>query len=121
MSGIATASVLTALPAHEHDWRLRDTEDVDGVWASAAANMSTYILLAERAAAYRADPEVQAAFTASRVLELSEPTLAAGETLTDLLADRSAFEDVDADALAEAGYAFVALNQLAVEHALGAR
>src|SRR6478752_4342084 len=107
-------------PRH-FDYKPSRTEGFDGVWASARANMATYLLLAERAAAYRADPEVQAAFAASRVLELSEPTLAAGETLADLLADRSAYEDVDVDALAEAGYAFVALNQLAVEHALGAR
>ena len=107
-------------PRH-FDYKPSRTEDVDGVWDSAAANMSTYILLAERAAAYRSDPDVQAAFAASRVLELAQPTLGEGETLADLLADRSAYENVDADALAEAGYAFVALNQLAVEHALGAR
>ena len=35
------------------------TEDIDGVWVSAAANMRTYLLLKERAAAFRADPEVQ--------------------------------------------------------------
>src|SRR6478735_6632251 len=107
-------------PRH-FDYKPSRTEDVDGVWDSAAANMSTYILLAERAAAYRSDPDVQAAFAASRVLELAQPTLGEGETLADLLADRSAYENVDADALAEAGYAFVALNQLAVEHALGGR
>ena len=49
-----------------------------GVWDSAAANMSTYLLLKERAQAFRADPEVQAAFEESGVLELSQPTLAEG-------------------------------------------
>ncbi len=107
-------------PRH-FDYKPSRTEDYDGVWASAAANMSTYLLLKDRAAAYRADPEVQAAIAASRVLELAEPTMAPGETLADLLADHTAYEDVDPDAIAEAGYAFVALNQLAVEHALGAR
>ena len=51
----------------------------------------------------------------------AQPTLAAGETVADLLADESAFEDFDADKAAEHSYAFVHLNQLAVEHALGAR
>ena len=71
--------------------------------------------------AFRADPEVQAALAASRVGELAQPTLDAGETYADLLADRSAYEDFDADAVAREGYGFVRLNQLAVEHLLGAR
>lgn len=83
--------------------------------------MATYILLKERAAAYREDPEVKAAWEASGVTELAQPTIGEGETLDDLLADRSVFEDADPDALAERHYAFVKLNQLAVEHALGAR
>ena len=91
------------------------------MWASAAANMSTYILLKERAQAFRADPEVQAALEASKVFELAQPTLGEGETLADLLADRSAYEDLDVDAVADRGFHFVHLNQLALEHALGAR
>ena len=50
-----------------------------------------------------------------------EPTLAAGESIDHLLADRSAFEDFNADAVGEKGYGFVRLNQLALEHLLGAR
>ena len=46
-------------PRH-FDYKPLRTEDIDGVWASAAANMRTYLLLKERAAAFRADPEVQA-------------------------------------------------------------
>ncbi len=107
-------------PRH-FDFKPSRTEDMDGVWASAAANMSTYLLLKERALAYRADPEVQAAFEASRVGELSQPTLGEGESLADLLANPAAFEDFDVEGVAEAGYAFVALNQLGVEHALGGR
>ncbi len=91
------------------------------MWASAAANMRTYLLLKERALAFRADPAVQAALFASRVPELATPTLAAGESLAGLLADRSAYEDFDPDAAAAQGYAFAQLDQLAVEHALGAR
>ncbi len=92
------------------------------MWESAAANMRTYQLLKERAAAFRADPEVQEALAAAKVLELSEPTLNAGESYDDLLADRSAYEDFDADAyLGGKGFGFVRLQQLATEHLLGAR
>jgi xylose isomerase len=107
-------------PRH-FDYKPSRTEDMDGVWASAAANMSTYLLLKERAAAFRADPEVVEALAASKVGELSTPTLNDGEGYEEFLADRSAFEDVDVDAVAARGFAFVRLNQLAVEHLLGAR
>jgi xylose isomerase len=55
------------------------------------------------------------------VFELGEPTLAAGESTADLLADAGAFETFDADKAAERSFAFVRLNQLAIEHLLGAR
>jgi len=93
-------------PRH-FDYKPSRTEDMTGVWASAAANMRTYLLLKERAAAFHADPEVVEAMAASRVGELREPTIAPGETYDDLLADRSAFEDFDADAVGQAGYGFV--------------
>jgi len=107
-------------PRH-FDYKPSRTEDITGVWASAAANMRTYLLLKERAAAFRADPEVAEALEASRVAELGQPTLAPGETYADLLADRSAYEDFDPDAFAQRGYGFVRLNQLALEHLLRAR
>jgi xylose isomerase len=107
-------------PRH-FDYKLLRTEDMDGVWASAAANMRTYLLLKERAAAFRADPEVQEALAAARVPELAQPTLGEVESYEDLLADRSAFEDFDADAAGARGYGFVRLNQLLLEHLLGAR
>jgi xylose isomerase len=97
------------------------TEDIDGVWASAAANMRTYLLLKQRAKAFRADPEVQAALTASRVPELAVPTLGEGESYADLLADRSAWEEFDVDRAANQGYGYARLDQLAIEHLLGAR
>ncbi len=56
-------------PRH-FDYKPLRTEDIDGVWVSAAANMRTYLLLRERAAVYRADPEVQSALAESKVLEL---------------------------------------------------
>jgi xylose isomerase len=90
------------------------------VWKSAAANMRMYRLLKDRAAAFRADPEVQAALAAARVDELSKPTLNAGETATQVLADDS-IAKFDVDAAGEKGYGFVHLQQLAVEHLMGAR
>jgi xylose isomerase len=107
-------------PRH-FDYKPLRTEDADSVWVSAAANMRTYLLLKERAAAFRADPEVREAMAASKILELAEPTLAAGETHADLLADRSAFEDYDYDAAGRQGYGYHHLDQLALEHLLGAR
>ncbi|MBG0567654.1 xylose isomerase [Actinoplanes aureus] len=107
-------------PRH-FDYKPSRTEDYDGVWESAKANIRMYLLLKERAKAFRADPEVQAALAASKVAELGAPTLNPGETYTDLLADRSAFEDFDADAAGAQGYGFVKLNQLAIEHLIGAR
>ncbi len=107
-------------PRH-FDYKPLRTEDADGVWASAAANMQTYLLLKERAKAYRADPEVQEALAASFADQLTTPTRGDGESLDDLLADRSAFEDFDADAAGQVGYGYVRLSQLAVEHLLGAR
>ena len=107
-------------PRH-FDYKPSRTEDFSGVWASAAANMRTYLLLKERAKAFRADPEVAEALAASRVAELAQPTLAPGESYADLLADRSAFEDFDADAAGKRGLHAVRLNQLALEHVLGAR
>jgi xylose isomerase len=108
-------------PRH-FDYKPSRTEDETGVWDSAAANMRTYLLLKERAAAFRADPEVQEALVASRVPELATPTLGAGETYDDLLADRASFEDFDPEPYFNGkGFGFVRLQQLATEHLLGAR
>ncbi|SNT05633.1 xylose isomerase [Geodermatophilus pulveris] len=107
-------------PRH-FDYKPLRTEDLDGVWTSAAANMRTYLLLRERARAFRADPEVAEALAAARVPELARPTLADGESPADLLADRSAFEEFDADAAGRRPGGQVRLAQLAVEHLLGAR
>jgi xylose isomerase len=107
-------------PRH-FDYKPSRTEDYTGVWESAKANMRMYLLLKERAESFRADPEVQAALEASKVLELSTPTLAAGETYTDLLNDRGSFEDYDVDAAGAQGYHFVRLHQLAIDHLLRAK
>ena len=108
-------------PRH-FDYKPSRTEDETGVWDSAKANIQTYLLLKERAAAFRADPEVQEALAAAKVTELAQPTLNEGETVADLVADRSAFEDFAPDEYFGAkGFGFVRLQQLATEHLLGAR
>jgi len=107
-------------PRH-FDYKPSRTEDINGVWDSAAACMRMYLLLKERADAYRNDPEVQEALATAGVPTLAEPTLAPGETLADLQADAAAFEDFDPDEVGRRGFGFVRLNQLAVDHLLGAR
>ena len=112
-------------PAYEgprhFDYKPLRTEDAEGVWVSAAANMTTYLLLKERAAAYRADPEVQEALAASGAADLARPTLGETESWSELLADRNAFEDFNADAAGRRGWGYVRLDQLAIEHLLNAR
>ena len=108
-------------PRH-FDYKPSRTEDESGVWDSVQANMRNYLLLKERAAAFRADPEVQAALEAAKVTELERPTLNPGETVEAIKADRTAWEDFDADAYLDGkGFGFVRLQQLATEHLLGAR
>jgi len=105
-------------PRH-FDYKPSRTENEVGVWDSARANMETYRLLARKAAAYRADSRVQEAFAHSGVFELGQSTLGEGESVADLLADRSAYEDFDVDAAANRDFGFVRLNQLALEHLIG--
>ncbi|MEV0948279.1 xylose isomerase [Rhodococcus sp. NPDC049939] len=104
------------------DYKPSRTEDMTGVWESAAFNMRMYLLLKQRTEAFRSDPEVIEAMSAARVAELSTPTLGEGETYSDLIADRSAYEDFDAQSyFGGKGFGFVRLNQLALEHLMGAR
>jgi xylose isomerase len=105
-------------PRH-FDFKPPRTEDLDGVWASAAGCMRNHLILKERAAAFRADPEVQQALRAARLDELARPTAADG--LQALLADPTAYEDFDVDAAAARGMAFEHLDQLAMDHLLGTR
>ncbi|MGI8333201.1 xylose isomerase [Actinomadura scrupuli] len=102
-------------PRH-FDYKPLRTEDAGDVWTTAAANMRTYLILRERARAFRADPEVQEALVASRVDQLAVPTLAPGESYDSLRT-----EEFDLEAAAARGYHFAHLDQLAVEHLLGAR
>ena len=101
-------------PRH-FDYKPSRTENEVGVWDSARANMETYDMLAAKAAAYRADSEVQAAFEHAGIFELGQSTLAEGETFDSFLAEA----DPDVDALAEKDYGLVRLHQLALKHLIG--
>jgi len=107
-------------PRH-FDYKPLRTENIDGVWESALANMELYLTLRDRARAFRADPEVQEALEAGRVGELSQPTLNDGETYEQLLSDSSAFESFDIDTARTQGYGFARIQRLAIEHLLGVR
>ncbi|TWG99003.1 xylose isomerase [Nocardioides sp. J9] len=98
------------------DFKPPRAEAVDGVWESARACMRNYLILRERASAFRADPDVRAALDAALVDELSTPTLAPGEALADL---RDAHYDLEA--MSARSVAMEALDQLAMEHLLGVR
>ncbi|MFF3837458.1 xylose isomerase [Streptomyces sp. NPDC001930] len=105
-------------PRH-FDFKPVRTDGFDGVWESAKNCMRNYLILKERAAAFRADPDVQQALAASRLPELAVPTAADG--LAGLLADATAYETFDPDAAAARSMAFEHLDQLALEHLLGVR
>jgi len=70
---------------------------------------------------HAAHPAGQEGLAESGVAELSRPTLDPGETFADLRADRSAFEEFDVEKAGARGYGYARLNQLMVEHVLGAR
>jgi xylose isomerase len=78
--------------------------------------MRNYLILKERAAAFRADPDVRSAMVEAGVDDLAVPTLAAGETF-DALRDDS----FDANDRAKRGAGFERLDQLLLEHLFGAR
>ena len=102
-------------PKH-FDYKPARTEDDKGVWASASANMRTYLALKERAIAFRNDPRVIAAMKDSRIDQLAVPTLAAGESWKDL-----ANPSFDVDTAGERGMGYEALDQLAIEHLMGVK
>ena len=57
-------------PRH-FDFKPPRTEDMDGVWASAAACMRNYLILRDKVAAFRSDPDVVAALRDARVDQLA--------------------------------------------------
>ncbi len=102
-------------PRH-FDFKPPRTEDMDGVWESAAACMRNYLVLRNRTRAFRADPEVHAARVAARLDQLAQTTLAPGETLASM---RS--QTLDVEATAARGMAFERLDQLALDYLYGLR
>ncbi|MFM7451681.1 MAG: xylose isomerase [Actinomycetota bacterium] len=100
-------------PKH-FDYKPMRTESDDGVWASATANMRTYIILQERAKAFRADPRTAAALEKSGVNELLQPTVAKGESWKEI-----AGESFDVEAAGKRGYHYEELDQLALEYLIG--
>jgi xylose isomerase len=107
--------------ARHFDFKPLRAEDPEGVWVAAAACMRTYLILRAKARAWRADPEVAAALEAAGVPELSVPTRAPGESLAELLGDRSAYEDFDPEAAGQRATNIERLDQLALDHLLGVR
>ena len=100
-------------PIH-FDYKPSRTEGMEGVWESAAANMEMYLMLAEKAKAFRADPRTQEIMEAASVPELAEPTVAEGESLDDVRAEK-----FDVAALATREYHYVELYQQAMRHLIG--
>ena len=101
-------------PKH-FDYKPLRTESDEGVWASASANMRTYILLQERARAFREDPRTKAALAKSGVDELLQPTVSGAEGWREI-----ASENFDVEAAGKRGYHYEELDQLALEYLIGA-
>lgn len=92
------------------------TEDEAGVWEFAVGCMRTYKLLKARATAFDADPEVR------ELLEHAKSD--GGPVLPSYSRDAAAqlrSEEIDIDGLARRGLRYERLDQLLVEHLLGAR
>ncbi|MEY2813707.1 MAG: hypothetical protein RL579_612 [Actinomycetota bacterium] len=98
------------------DYKPVRTENDNGVWESATANMRMYLILKERAKAFRSDPRVIEAMKNSNIPGLEEPTLSAGESWRDLGKD-----SFDVEAAGKRGYNYEALDQLAMEHLMGVK
>ena len=98
------------------DYKPVRTENDNGVWESATANMRMYLILKERAKAFRSDPRVIEAMKNSNIPGLEEPTLSAGESWRDLEKD-----SFDVEAAGKRGYNYEALDQLAMEHLMGVK
>jgi len=93
------------------------TEDDEGVWEFARGSMRTYKILNERARAFDADPEVRALLAEKRDAKL-DPCLRAysrekARTLRDM--------EHDPEAIAKTGLGYERLDQIMMEHLLGAR
>jgi xylose isomerase len=99
------------------------TEDVDGVWEFATGCMRTYKILASKARAFDADPEVRALIAESEGVSASE-----ARKLESMRRGYSAKKakslhalPLDPDALGARGLRYERLDQLMMEHLLGVR
>ena len=103
-------------PKH-FDARPYRNEGADGIWDFARGCMRTYLMFRERAKAFDNDPKVKQALADAGVPELAEPTVGpyspeAAQALLD--------EQHDPQALASRGYRNEQLDQLVIDHILGA-
>jgi xylose isomerase len=103
-------------PRHFDAHPLR-VEDAEGVWAFAAGCMRTYLILAEKARAFDADPRVVDALATAGADTLGLETVPGGYSADAVRELRE--EPFDVDALAARGYGNERLDQLVVEHLLG--
>ncbi len=103
-------------PVH-FDFKTARTENDEGVWVAAKACMTNYLILREKALAFRADPEVQQALEAAHLPELAVPTLGEGEGWSDV----QSAADPDIEALGASARGLEHLDQLALEHLYGTR
>jgi xylose isomerase len=92
------------------------TEDPDGVWEFARGCMRTYLILREKAARFRSDPEIQEALGAAGAAQLDEPTVAPDQSLDALRQG-----PFDLPGLSARGYGHERLDQLVTELLLGVR
>ena len=106
-------------PRH-FDYKPSRTEDRKGVWESAKANIQTYLLLRERAEAFRNDPEVNEAMRLSRVSELRARSLSENDSFQGLKSEYRSGISSASRYFDGKGFGFVQLNQLALQHLLKA-
>jgi xylose isomerase len=93
------------------------TEDDEGVWEFARGSMRTYKLLAERARAFDEDPQVRELIAEQRDGELTGLLQGYSKEKAKRLKSLS----LDAEALGRKGLRYERLDQLLIEHLLGAR
>jgi xylose isomerase len=90
----------------------------EGVWEFARGCMRTYLLLADKARGFAADPEVQQALVEAGAPDLAQATVG---TYTPQAAARLRNEVFDAETLAARSYHNERLDQLVIETIFGAR
>ncbi|CAN5241840.1 xylose isomerase [soil metagenome] len=102
----------------QFDARPYRTERDQGIWDFAAGCMRTYLLLAEKARQFDADPQIAEALEAAKAPQLAEPTVGAYSADE---AERLKSAAFDVEALAAQTYHNDRLDQLVIELLLGVR